>query len=358
MVFAAIFPVVLSLSYIRTLKRLSIASAAANVLQAVGISIILEYLIRDIGTIDLEQRDKFRPFGDSALGFGSAMFAFEGISVVLPCYTRMKNSHRMSGSSGVINVSYGVLLVLYFTMGLFGFLKFGRDAGDSITLNLPPEPLYDAVRAIFTCSVMLTYPLQFYVPNEIIWNWAKRNILVSAETLPAATAGSRPELIAARALEVVIPTIGMSEKNIAIANGNSEPLQKPIEQPPLVSSNSKENGHFPPAKNTQTIATSPSARQLIMYEYYCRTLVVILTFVLAISVPKLNLLMDLIGSITGTMLSLILPALIHMAAFWEDLKGTNKIIMILVNSLIITFGLLAGISGTIFSAASIIKSFS
>lgn len=40
--------------------------------------------------------------------------------------------------------------------------------------------------------------------------------------------------------------------------------------------------------------------------------------ILAMCIPMLNLLMDLVGSISGTMLSIILPPLIHLAAFWED----------------------------------------
>lgn len=326
----AIFPIALLLSFIRTLNRLAIASGFANFLQAVGISIILEYLIRDINQVDLNQRDKFRSFEDTALGFGSAMFAFEGISVVLPVYTRMKNSNKMSGWFGVINFSYIILLILYFMMGLFGFLKFGRDAKDSITLNLPPEPIYDAVRVIFATSVFLTYPLQFYVPNEIIWGWAKKNLLDLPEEIAATC-----NITSARAIGVVIPTINMS--------GKEKSFSGPVSQNIILAS-----------KPSNSYLTE---KQLVRYEYYCRTILVVITFILAISVPKLNLLMDLIGSISGTALSLIIPAIIHMAAFWEHKKGSNKVIMVLVDSLIIAFGLAAGISGTIFSTSSIFKSF-
>ena len=107
------------------------------------------------------------------------MFAFEGISVVLPVYTRMKDPKQMGGYFGAINLSYTLLLGLYFSMGIFGYLKYGHHAQGSITLNLPAEPMYDIVRAMFTLSLFLTYPLQFYVPNEIIWNWAKASLIES-----------------------------------------------------------------------------------------------------------------------------------------------------------------------------------
>lgn len=286
--------------------------------------------------MNMEERDKFRPLNEVALGFGSAMFAFEGISVVLPVYTRMKHSNRMSGCFGVINLSYGILLILYFVMGLFGFLKFGHRARDSITLNLPPEPIYDVVRALFAISVFLTYPLQFYVPNEIIWNWAKKNLLLGHET-------PGKEVSTCHGIELVDPASKKVEKgdNAKVKEMQPSNVEKKTLEIKAPTSN--------PLKVDQDI--------LDRYEYFCRTIIVIVTFMLAISVPKLNLLMDLIGSVTGTTLSLILPAIIHIAAFWDETRGFGKFRLLLVDSFIIAFGLVAGASGSVFSFISIIESF-
>ena len=177
LVFFAVFPFILTLSFIRTLAKLTFASLLANLLQSIGLALIVEYLLRDINKVDISQMDHFRPISETALGFGSAMFAFEGISVVLPLYSHMRRPKLMASSCGVINVSFVVILALYFVMGLLGYLKYGSHVCGSITLNLPATPLYDCVRAMFTVSILLSYPLQFYVPNEIIWNWAKRNLL-------------------------------------------------------------------------------------------------------------------------------------------------------------------------------------
>lgn len=291
--FIAILPFVLLISYIRTLNRLSIASACANVLQVVGISIVIEYLIRD--TQEVREISYFKPISEVALGFGSAMFAFEGISVVMPIYTRMKRPEQMGGVFGAINVSYFLLLILYFTVGIFGYLRYGNGALDSITLNLPKEPLYDVVRAIFTLSLFLTYPLQLYVPNEIIWNWAQAKLLES-------TGG-------------------------------------------------------PDGRDAGNAKTKPQ-EQKVVYEYFCRTILVLVTFALAMTIPKLNLMMDLVGSISGTALSVILPPIIHIAAFWEDTSGSSRIFMVLVDGILIVVGLLASASGSYFSFTEIVRSFS
>lgn len=282
-------PIALLLSYIRTLKRLSIASACANILQVVGIGIVVEHLVREIVIGSNRPQsvqpviENFKPFSSVALGFGALMFAFEGISVVLPIYTRMKRPEQMGGWGGIINIAYVFLLLLYFSVGLFGYLRYGNSSKGSITLNLPEEPLYDAVRGIFTVAVFLTYPLQFYVPNEIIWNWA-RNRFFNAE--------------------------------------------------------------------------KASTNRIVTYEYICRTILVLVTFLLAITVPKLNLMMDLVGSISGTALSIILPPLIHIAAFWDDTSGGSKAFMIIVDVSLILIGIAASAGGSYFSFRGIVRSFS
>lgn len=213
------------------------------------------------------------------------MFAFEGISVVLPIYTRMKRQEQMGGMCGLINLSYSLLLLLYFAVGLFGYLKYGSAAAGSITLNLPKEPLYDVVRAIFTLSLCLTYPLQFYVANEVIWNWAASRLL------------------------------------------------------------------------PQTNTSKSPPKDHLMYEYLCRTILVLVTFILAVTVPKLNLMMDFVGSISGTALSVTLPAIIHIVAFWEDTSGYSKAFMVVVDTLIILVGVFASGSGSYFSFIGILNSF-
>lgn len=338
LLFVAVYPVALMLSFIRSLKRLAIASGLANILEMVGITIVLQYLFRSLDKVDMGQRDKFMPLDQVALGFGSAMFAFEGISVILPVYTRMKNPNRMSGCWGVINMSFALLCLLYFMVGLFGFLIFGRNAGDSITLNLPSEPLYDLVRASFTIAVFLTYPLQFYVPNEIIWNWAKNN-LIKADPKPAIEREGQNE---APTPAIRIIDCDDHEEAEPETNGTAQDPQTRIE-----SSNRDEQNQTqePPGDNQSRL------------EYLCRAIIVTFTFAVAISVPKLNLLMDLIGSITGTILSLILPAIIHLAACWEDSSGYNRLGMLLVNSLIIVVGLTAGSCSFTSSLVSIVNSF-
>lgn len=395
-IYISVFPVALALSCIRTLKRLAIASACANLLQAVGIACILEYLMRDLGSLDLSKRDKFRPLDEVALGFGSAMFAFEGISVVLPIYLRMRDQTQMSGFLGLINVSYGILLVLYFCVGLFGFLRFGHDTKDSITLNLPPEPIYDVVRAMFACSVLLTYPLQFYVPNEIVWNWARRTLLMVDPTETVTTtvidiqatpdiegdltssinkdlSKTKVEQKSAKKLAGIEvkwkKTLDISSankpnhQNQTIKQGNnSMDLSQIIDKKLNQKAPTKQHLNSITCESDTIIIDGARPRELkdsdlVAQDYFCRIVLVSLTFILAISVPKLNLLMDFIGSVTGTSLSLIIPCLIHIGAFWNNTSGFDRFTLCTLDATIMLIGFVAGASGSVFSLSNIVHSF-
>ena len=73
------------------------------------------------------------------LYFGTAIYAFEGIGVVLPLENQMRTPRDMRGWNGVLNTSMTIVTCLYIAVGFFGYLKYGEDVKGSITLNLPVE---------------------------------------------------------------------------------------------------------------------------------------------------------------------------------------------------------------------------
>ena len=78
---------------IRNLKYLSPVSMLANLLQFVGLGIIFYYLLQDIPPIS--ERKLFSSWGQLPLYFGTAIYAFEGIGIVLPLENEMKTPGDM-----------------------------------------------------------------------------------------------------------------------------------------------------------------------------------------------------------------------------------------------------------------------
>lgn len=103
------------------------------------------------------------------LYFGTAIYAFEGIGVVLPLENNMKTPQDFGGLTGVLNTGMVIVACLYTAVGFFGYLKYGENVAASITLNLDGEAvLAQSVRLMMALAIFLSYGLQFYVPISIM----------------------------------------------------------------------------------------------------------------------------------------------------------------------------------------------
>lgn len=106
------------------------------------------------------------------LYFGTAIYAFEGIGVVLPLENNMRTPGDFGGLTGVLNTGMVIVACLYTAVGFFGYLKYGENVAASITLNLSAnDVLAQSVRLMMALAIFLSYGLQFYVPINIIGPW-------------------------------------------------------------------------------------------------------------------------------------------------------------------------------------------
>lgn len=83
----------------------------------------------------------FSSWSTLPLYFGTAIYAFEGIGVVLPLENNMKTPQDFGGPIGVLNTGMVIVASLYTAVGFFGYLKYGDGVKGSITLNLPPDDM-------------------------------------------------------------------------------------------------------------------------------------------------------------------------------------------------------------------------
>lgn len=104
------------------------------------------------------------------------VYAFEGISLVLPVHHEMRNKERFTPWNGVLNTAMAIVSIMYFSIGFFGYLKYGKESAASVTLNLPiTEILCQIVKVLFSIGIFISYNLQFYVAADIIWSFLVRS---------------------------------------------------------------------------------------------------------------------------------------------------------------------------------------
>lgn len=131
---AVLLPLLISMNLIRNLKYLAPFSMIANMLVATSMVIIFYYLFQNMEPLDA--RDHFADVASLPTFFGTAIFALEGIGVVMPLENNMKTPTHFIGCPGVLNTGMFFVVSLYALVGFFGYLKYGNDTYGSITLNL------------------------------------------------------------------------------------------------------------------------------------------------------------------------------------------------------------------------------
>ncbi|XP_057655061.1 proton-coupled amino acid transporter-like protein pathetic [Diorhabda carinulata] len=170
-----LFPLIL-LNWVKSLKYLTPVSLFASLVTCSGLVITFFYLLQG-GLPKMSTVKIFSSWERLPLYFGTAIYAFEGIGVVLPLENNMKNPLDFSGWNGVLNTGMVIVTSLYTAVGFFGYLKYGERAVlGSITLLIPPDELLaQSVRLMMAAAIFLSYSIQFYVPFNIIWPSIRNN---------------------------------------------------------------------------------------------------------------------------------------------------------------------------------------
>ena len=124
---------------IKNLKTLAFFSTVANLLISFSMLTILYDLcfssntnFKPIGELDLITSPNTWP-----IFFSFAIYAFEGIPLSMPVYNEMKSKSSFDSHFGVLNIGMIFVALMYFIIGFFGYLIYGKEVQASITLNLP-----------------------------------------------------------------------------------------------------------------------------------------------------------------------------------------------------------------------------
>ena len=161
--------------FVKTLSVLSFFSTLANLVTAACLIVVMQYVFRNLKPLDAVP---WAPTSWSTLPlfFGTAMFTFESIALILPIENRMKDRQRFHGWNGLLSTAMAVIIVLYIIVGFFGYLAFGSDA-KMVLSNMPHgEWPYQAVKLLYVCCIIVSFNLQLYVPVQILFPPLKKGI--------------------------------------------------------------------------------------------------------------------------------------------------------------------------------------
>lgn len=132
-----LLPFLIFMAWVRNLKYLAPVSMIANVFMGLGLGITFYYLV-GTGNLDFKRDDLAlaKPPGQWPEFFSLTIFAMEAIGVVMPLENAMKTPRAILGGCGVLNKGMSGVTLVYILLGFLGYLRFGEDIADSVTLNL------------------------------------------------------------------------------------------------------------------------------------------------------------------------------------------------------------------------------
>lgn len=124
------------LSWVPNLKYLAPFSMVANLFMGTGLAITFYYLVLDLPPVT--DRPAVASIYTMPQAVSIVIFAMEAIGVVMPLENQMKTPQNLVGFCGVLNRGMSGVTLVYILLGFLGYLKFGEDTRDAITLSLPP----------------------------------------------------------------------------------------------------------------------------------------------------------------------------------------------------------------------------
>ncbi|XP_021911095.1 amino acid transporter AVT3C-like [Carica papaya] len=180
------FPFQLGLNSIKTLTHLAPLSVFADVVDLAAMAMVM---VEDV-FISWKQRPDVITFGGFSVffyGMGVAVYAFEGIGMVLPLESEMKDKDKFGR---VLGLSMAFISLIYGGFGVMGYFAFGENTMDIITANLGTGLMSALVQLGLAINLFFTFPLMMHPVYEIIerrfWDgiycWWMRWLLVLAVT--------------------------------------------------------------------------------------------------------------------------------------------------------------------------------
>ncbi|KAI6653488.1 Proton-coupled amino acid transporter 1-like [Oopsacas minuta] len=167
-------PLVILLSFIRSLKGLSPFTTVANFCYLFGSVIIITFSIMTIinrGGLG-EGATPFSSTGYTyALFFGNVIFAVEGIGVILPIENKIAKPQLFTP---LLWLTIIIVTLLFTVVGVSGYIAIGSELKPVITLEFPLhitspyQVVYPIAILYLVVGTLGSYVIQFYVPMDII----------------------------------------------------------------------------------------------------------------------------------------------------------------------------------------------
>lgn len=160
------FVLLIPLALIRNIAKLGPAALLADVFILIGLVYIWYYDINSLATIGAAPSMVL--FNPSAftLTIGSAIFTFEGIGLILPIQSSMKQPEKFPY---LLYLVMFIITIIFTSVGALCYATFGDETKIQIISNFPQDSkLVNAVQFLYSMAVLVGEPVQLFPAVRII----------------------------------------------------------------------------------------------------------------------------------------------------------------------------------------------
>ena len=323
-VVVAVLPFILGLAYLPNLKILAPVMAAGTILLMVTLA-TLGIIVSDEWSSRPEEMPEFK-LPRAPLALCMILYSYEGINLILPVHAAMKNPSHFDF---VFWFSMALVALCLAGVAVVSVLTFGDVTNGSLTAFLldayqtsdnsqnVTEWIMFANTAV-SLSVLLTYPLTMYPAIELMGPIVQRNVHLSRffgkldndvgdsyDDLfddPVAAFEPLPALPEHDALLEEEPPVEQHKYGVLDASANDVPEVNATENKPGVV-----------LQKSSAIGLGKLQFTLPGDSLRLRTSLVLLTFLIAVSVPNVQALISLVGALAGSSAALLIPPVLELA---------------------------------------------
>ncbi|XP_031283665.1 amino acid transporter ANT1-like [Pistacia vera] len=170
-----VIPLQIVLSWINSLSSLSPFSIFANICNVLAMALVVKQDVQMIAGEDFSFGDReaiTSHIGGLPFAGGMAVFCFEGFGMTLALESSMKERGRFSKL--LAQAFTGVTLV-YVLFGFFGYMAYGDQTMDIVTLNLPHNWSSIVVQMGLCLGLIFTFPIMVHPVHEIVEQKLKKS---------------------------------------------------------------------------------------------------------------------------------------------------------------------------------------
>lgn len=158
--------ILVPLAFIRNISKLGGAALLADVFILLGLGYIYYFDISTIAKDGVNHTVRMFNPRDFTLTIGSAIFTFEGIGLILPIQSSMKEPQKFER---LLYTVMFIITIIFASIGALSYMTFGDATTVEIISNFPQDSkLVNAVQFLYSIAILAGDPVQLFPAMRIL----------------------------------------------------------------------------------------------------------------------------------------------------------------------------------------------